>query len=91
MMELTAPRALTRSRFFRRVAVEDSGGRMIRHAAAILTEDQWGDWKGVLHHELVGQVGRRMIVRTPEGHGVCVVEDTANGQSLLIGHGPAPF
>lgn len=54
-------------------------------------KDQWGDWKGVLHHELVGLLGKEMVISTPDGQSRCLVEDTAHGQTLLIGRGPAPF
>lgn len=90
-MEMTTRKTLTRSRFFRLVGVRDEEGRVVRHAPAIFTEDQWGDWRGVLHQELVGFLGQEMLVSTPVGHSRCLVEDTANGQTLLIGRGPAPF
>jgi hypothetical protein len=90
-MEMTTRKTLTRSRFFRRVGVRDEEGRVVRHAPAILTQDQWGDWKGVLHHELVGLLGKEMVISTPAGVSRCLVEDTAHGQTLLIGRGPAPF
>ena len=90
-MEMTTRSTQTRSRFFRRVGVLDEEGRVVRHAPAILTEDQWGDWRGVLHHELVGLLGEEMVISTPEGRSRCLVEDTAHGQTLLIGRGPDPF
>src|SRR5690606_23213026 len=82
---ITTRSAQTHSRFFRCVGISDNDGRVVRHAPAILTRDGWGDWKGVLHYELVGYLGQEMVIWTPEGQSRCLVEETTRGQTLLVG------
>lgn len=91
MAEPVRPYGNRRSRFHRLVAVMDVSCRYEVRASAIVVDDHWGEWRGVISLALNGHVGERVIVSTPEGSSVGVIDDATESETLVIGLEPAPF